>query len=318
MILDCRSETALRSGICHTDWMLAGGPRRIVSLQPSITAILRDLGRLDLLVACTKYCFALCPELSCRQITLVSDSWMAQAEQIRSVRPDLVIASIPYQEKAVIEILKTGVPVLTLAPKTLADIYSDIALISRSVDEAEQGRAVVQRMQEQIEAVRERTKNLPRRTVFCEEWGKPIIASQPWVAELVDAAGGEFIGTPGARIEGTEVLEMRPEVLIAAWCGAGDRVPLAKIVDYRGWQELPAVKAGRVYCIRDEFLNTPAPTLVHGLHALAAAIHPEHFTRAEGLRCISDSCHPSRQRNREATHGQTAAEEQPCLNGYLR
>jgi len=48
-----------------------------------------------------------------------------------------------------------------------------------------------------------------------------------------------------------------------------------------------AVKEGRVYCIRDEFLNTPAPTLIGGLHALAGAIHPEIFEQPEGLRRIS-------------------------------
>ena len=52
---------------------------------------------------------------------------------------------------------------------------------------------------------------------------------------------------------------------------------------------MTAVKAGRVYCISDEFLNTPAPTLVQGLHALAAAIHPERFPQPAGLRCIAST-----------------------------
>src|SRR5947199_1251458 len=43
----------------------------------------------------------------------------------------------------------------------------------------------------------------------------------------------------------------------------------------------------RVYCINDEFLNTPASTLISGLYALAAAIHPEVFASAKGLRKIS-------------------------------
>jgi iron complex transport system substrate-binding protein len=141
-------------------------------------------------------------------------------------------------------------------------------------------------MSGQIEDVRQRARNLPRPRVFCEEWGKPLIASQPWVAELVEAAGGKFVGTPGARIEPAEVEAAAPEILIAAWCGAGDRVPLRKIVESRCWQNLPAAKTRRVYCIRDEYLNTPASTVVRGLEALAAAIHPEHFPQADGLRCI--------------------------------
>ena len=123
--------------------------------------------------------------------------------------------------------------------------------------------------------------------MFCEEWGKPLIASQAWVAELVDAAGGEFVGTPGQQSTFEKVRAHDPGVLIAAWCGAGDRVPLEKIIRERGWTDLRAARDGRVYCIRDEFLNTPAPTLVLGLQALAAAIHPEAFPTAPGLKRIS-------------------------------
>jgi iron complex transport system substrate-binding protein len=78
-----------------------------------------------------------------------------------------------------------------------------------------------------------------------------------------------------------------PEVVVAAWCGAGDRVPLEKIIRDRGWEQMRAAKENRVYCIRDEFLNTPAPTLIQGLRALAAAIHPEDFPQPSSLRCIS-------------------------------
>jgi iron complex transport system substrate-binding protein len=261
-------------------------PKRIVSLQPSVTAILHELGKLELVVACTRYCAAICREVKERNITIVSDSWTAQAEQIREVHPDFVIASVPYQEKALIEVLKVGVPFLALAPKTLANIYSDIAAISRIVGAEDEGKRVIDRMSGQIEDTRQRARNLLRPRVFCEEWGKPLIASQPWVAELVEAAGGKFVGTPGARIEPADVEAAAPEVLVAAWCGAGDRVPLRKIVEARGWQNLQAVKARRVYCIPDEYLNTPAPTVVRGLEALAAAIHPEHFPQADGLRCI--------------------------------
>jgi iron complex transport system substrate-binding protein len=123
--------------------------------------------------------------------------------------------------------------------------------------------------------------------VFCEEWGKPLIASQVWVAELVEAAGGEFIGTPGSQISTDEVAAQAPDVIIAAWCGAGDRVPLEKIIRTRNWENTAAARNRHVYCIEDDFLNTPAPTLVHGLRALAAAIHPQHFPQAGGLRCIS-------------------------------
>jgi iron complex transport system substrate-binding protein len=262
-------------------------PRRIVSLQPSATVILAAIGKLDRIVACTKYCADVCPEVVQSGRSIIADSWTAQSEEIVRARPDLVIAAVPYQEKAVTEILKSGARFLGLAPKTLADIYSDIAAISGIMGVAEHGQQVIAEMQQVIENVRSQIDDGIRPHVFCEEWGKPLIASQPWVAELVRAAGGEFVGVPGATTSAEIVLSEDPDVVVTAWCGAGDRVPLAKIVQQRGWKQMRAVREGRVYCIRDEFLNTPAPTLIQGLWALAAAIQPNRFPQPPGLRCIN-------------------------------
>ena len=107
--------------------------------------------------------------------------------------------------------------------------------------------------------------------------------------ELVEAAGGEFIGEPGKHTDAETIRKADPEVVIAAWCGAGNRVPLEKIVRERGWQETSAARNRRVYCIRDEYLNTPAPTVIKGLKALAWAIWPEDFWSE-----LAESTRPSR------------------------
>jgi iron complex transport system substrate-binding protein len=262
-------------------------PRRIVSLQPSATVILASLGKLDRVVACTKYCADVCPEAA-HAGALIADSWTANSEEILAARPDLVIAAVPYQERAIAEILKSGARFLGLAPKTLADIYTDIATIAGAVGASNQGEAVIRDMQEQIEAIRAQTRDATRLRVFCEEWGKPLISSQPWVAELVEAAGGEFVGVPGVQCSLESVLAHDPDILIAAWCGVSDRVPLEKIVRDRGWDQMRAVREGHVYCIRDELLNTPAPTLLSGLRAVARAIHPERFPASFGIRQITE------------------------------
>jgi iron complex transport system substrate-binding protein len=262
-------------------------PQRIVSLQPSATVILAAIGKLDHVVACTKYCADVCPEVVRSGRAIIADSWTAQSQEILRARPDLVIAAVPYQEKAVIEILKSGARFLGLAPRTLADIYTDIATISGMMGVAECGQRVITEMQQAVENVRSQVYSGTRPRVFCEEWGKPLIASQPWVAELVRAAGGDFVGVPGSTTSSETVLSEDPDIVVAAWCGAGDRVPLEKIVQQRGWKEMQAVRQGCVYCIRDEFLNTPAPTLIQGLRALAAAIRPDRFPQPPGLRCIN-------------------------------
>jgi iron complex transport system substrate-binding protein len=261
--------------------------RRIACLQPSATVILDAIGELGRVVACTRYCAEVVPEVADGSRVILADSWAADAAQIVSAQPDLVIAAVPYQEKAVSEILRAGVRFLGLAPKTLADIYADIATIAGAVGALERGEEVIAAMQRQIGEARARTAALARPRVWCEEWGKPLISSQKWVAELVEAAGGEFLGSAGRQAPAENVRKLDPEVIIAAWCGAGDRVPLEKIIAERGWQQTAAACSARVFCIWDEFLNTPAPTLLHGLEALAWAIHPEVFPWTKGIRQIT-------------------------------
>jgi iron complex transport system substrate-binding protein len=263
-------------------------PRRIVCLQPSATIILDAVGELDRVVACTRYCADVVPGVADGSRIIVADSWTASTEEIVAAQPDLVIAAVPYQEKAVGEILRAGARFLGLAPKTLSDIYTDIATIAGTVGTSVRGEEVIAAMKEDIERIHAKTSGMARPRVFCEEWGRPLITSQQWVAELVEAAGGKFIGTPGEQVTPEEILHLNPEVIIAAWCGAGDRVPLAKIIAHRGWTQIGAVVSGRVFCIRDEWLNTPAPTLVHGLNALAFALHPELFPCTKGIHGITD------------------------------
>ena len=264
------------------------GPHRIVSLQPSATVIIERLGLLDRIVACTKYCVDVCPEVAHGERIIVADSWTAKAAEILAARPDLVMAAVPYQEKALGEILKSGVRFLGLAPRTLTDIYGDIAAIAGVLGESDRGARVIREMRDEISAIAARASAATSRPrVYCEEWGKPLIHSQPWVEELVAAGGGEFIGEAGKPTTSEQVREANPDVIVAAWCGAGDRVPLEKILGERQWKDVAAARSGRVFCVSDELLNTPAPTLVAGLRALAHAIHPELFPVARGMRAIA-------------------------------
>jgi iron complex transport system substrate-binding protein len=265
-------------------------PQRIVSLQPSASVILDALGARDRLVACTKYCEEVLPGISLGRL-VVADSWTSKSAEILAAKPELVIASVPYQLEAVAEILKSGIPFLGLAPRTLADIYRDMGMIAGIVGRPERGVELIASMQNAIDSVREEVRahasGSPQ--VFCEEWGKPLIASQPWVAELVEAAGGEFVGQPGQQTTAEAVLARDPDYVIAAWCGAGDRVPLEKVIDQRGWHVTKAARERHVFCIPDPWLNTPAPTLLQGLHAIAAILHPQLFPQPAAVRRIRQS-----------------------------
>lgn len=250
---------------------------RIASLQPSISIILDRLDALDTLVACTRYCIEAVPALAQRSIAVVKDSWSCTTEEILVAKPTLVLASVPYRMESLAALLKAGCPVVTLAPHTLADIYADIRLIGSIVHRVEAAESVVLKMQQEIAATRAKTSDRTRPVVYCEEWGKPLIHSQPWIAELVEAAGGQFLGNPAKQTTAEAIAAADPDAMIFAWCGAGDRVPLDRVITQRGWQNLRAVREGNAFCITDEWLNTPAPTLLLGLRALAAALHPSLY-----------------------------------------
>jgi len=263
-----------------------GRSLRVAALQPSVSLTLEHLGCLDSLVACTRYCLEAVPSLRERDLKVIADSWSSNTEEILSASPDLVLASVPYRMESLAAILKCGVPVLTLAPHSLADVYQDIRLLGDILHAQDRATAVVEEMKGVVASTRDAAATAEKRVVYCEEWGKPLIHSQTWVAELVAAAGGQFLGQPGSVTDAAAIAAQDPDVLVFAWCGAGDRVPLGRVIEKRQWQRLRAVREGRVYCIPDEFLNTPAPNLMQGLRALAGVIHPEIFGSAPGVRSL--------------------------------
>lgn len=254
-----------------------GNMQRICSLQPSVTSTLHALGLLDRLVACTRHCAAVVPTIHLSVMAVVEDSWTADAEQIAAAKPDLVIASVPYRAESIAQILKSGTRVLALSPRTLNDIYGDVSTIAALLGVPERGEQVIAEMQRETNSIHASTAAFPRLRVYCEEWGKPMLIAQPWVAELVQAAGGEFVGEPGTATSADEIRASNPDVIVFGWCGAGDRVPAGKLIVERQWNRLAAVRNDRVYVVADHFLTTPAPILTFGLRALAHAIHPELF-----------------------------------------
>lgn len=261
---------------------------RIVSLQPSITVTLAALGAMDQVVACTRYCKDVCPESAQGGRAIIEDSWSADGEQLLAARPELVIASVPYRLESLAAVLRSGIRVLALAPKSLADVYGDIRTLAALVDRNAAGEKLVSGLREEIAETREMTSGCKSQRVYCEAWGKPLIASQGWVAELVEAAHGVTVGAPGEQTTAEAIANENPELILAAWCGAGCRVPLRKLVTREGWAETAAVRERRVYCVADELFNTPAHTLVGGLRAIRWALHPELFERPDGIRGIGE------------------------------
>ncbi len=258
---------------------------RIVSLAPSATSILCAIGARRQLVGVSKWCKDVAPV---KGLPELGDCWSLAPEKIVEVRPTLVIGSVPYKQETVAKLLELPISFLAMNPRTISDVYRDIRLLGQITKRGPQAERVVARMKREFEAIAKKVRNTKQRPkVYCEAWPNPRISSPPWVAELVEIAGGEMVLPPGERVSDEQVAEGRPDVIVLAWAATGDRAKPEKAYQVAAWKHVPAVAWRRVHVVRDELLNTPGPPLVEGACALFHILYSQG--RRAGHRSIKRS-----------------------------
>jgi iron complex transport system substrate-binding protein len=148
-------------------------------------------------------------------------------------------------------------------------------VLGRLVERGRAAERLIRKMRAGFAEVTRKARRLGdgrRLRVYCEAWPKPRISSPPWVAELVETAGGKMIVDAGARLSDSDVARAAPELIVLAWAATGARAKVTTALRNPAWRDVPAVRNGRVVVIRDELLNTPGPPLVDGARELARAI----------------------------------------------
>jgi iron complex transport system substrate-binding protein len=249
-------------------------PQRIVSLAPNVTSILLALGAGRTLVGVSKWCKHVAPVGRRPQ---VGDCWKLDVDEVMRLKPTLLIGSVPFAPETVAQILKQPVAFLAINPRSIADIYRDVRTLGQLVGRATAAETLVRRMQrafKRISRCASKIRGRARRPrVYCEAWPKPRISSPPWVAELVEMAGGQMALSPGQRVSDEEVARTNPDAIILAWTATGDRANPNQALQNPAWKNVAAIKSRRVVVIRDELLNTPGPPLMEGAEELLRAIH---------------------------------------------
>src|SRR5438270_4662318 len=155
---------------------------RIVSLAPSSTSILCEIGARPLLVGVTKWCCDVAPVAGLPQ---VGDCWhMESVADIVTLQPTLVIGSVPYKQETVGKLLEQRFSFLAMNPRTIEDIYADIFLLGGITGKATGALALIRKMRSEFARLeRASTKRKQRPKVYCEAWPNPRISSPPWVGE---------------------------------------------------------------------------------------------------------------------------------------
>ena len=263
---------------------LTRAPQRIVSLAPSNTEILFAIGAGPQVVGVTDFC-DYPPEVSKlpRIGGIVPGS--LSVERVVSLRPDLVLSLGSLQRPVIDALARLGIPVFALDPGSVEQVYENIRKAGRLTGHPDAAEAVVQTMQQRVQALRRRLADIPyeqRVRVFYEVWDNPLMTAGPgtFIGQLIELAGGINVFAdvrqewPQVSLE--ELVRRDPDVILGpATHGSG--LALEQLRRRPGWQTLRAVRAGRVYVIEDNLISRPGPRLVQGLEQVARALYPQRF-----------------------------------------
>jgi iron complex transport system substrate-binding protein len=304
---------------------MAEGPR-IVSLLPSATEIVCALGLEENLVGVTHEC-DFPPTVVGKPVltaSRISHERMSSAEidhAVRSqldghgsiydldekllaeLRPDLVITqelcevcAVSY--KTVLQaarLIESDARVVSLEPTNIRDIFANIRTVGELAGASPAAEALVRDLTVQLDALAvllTEVETRPRTLVL--EWLEPPFAPGHWVPEQVAFAGGDAsFGNPGGKSRTTtaeEIREYAPEVVVLAPCGYYKEETLRALGRARlprGWQDLPAVREGKVWAVdATSYFSRPGPRVVEGAEILLKVIHPEIFGAPDAAQAV--------------------------------
>ena len=219
------------------------------------------------------------------------------AQILEQLRPSFIVAQSQCDVCAVklddvLHVVKTSpnlrdTVVLDLNPQTLDDVLEDVLRIGQQMGLADPAAAYHQELQDRIAAVRalpvERTR-VKRPRVVCIEWTEPLMLAANWTPELVALAGGDNQLTVAGRHsqyhDWQEVRECDPDIIVVCLCGFDTQRTLVESQTLKqrpGWNQLSAVRGGRVYAIDgNAYINRSGPRLVDSAELLAQLFRLPH------------------------------------------
>lgn len=186
-----------------------GAPRRVVSLVPSLTETLFELGAGESVVAITDFCI-FPPGLA---LPRVGGTKNPRVDEILALAPDLVHMNLEENLRRHGEAIETFAPAFVTEPKSVEDVIALIAQLGEIHDRRENAEALAGALRTQLE-------RMPRRpfTFACPIWKDPWMwcGGDTYVSRLVESAAGRNIlggRTRYPHIELADVLAMRPDVV---------------------------------------------------------------------------------------------------------
>ncbi len=170
------------------------GTPRIVSLVPSLTELICDLGLTDALVGRTGFCVH--PKERLRSVQKIGGTKDVNIEAVHALAPTHLIADIDENRRAQVEDMMRFVPhVVVVHPRTVADnliLYELLGGIFCRLTNAEKLR---DEFQLACASLTEVTENYPREAVLYPIWREPwmTVRRDTYIASMLKAAGWDTL-----------------------------------------------------------------------------------------------------------------------------
>jgi iron complex transport system substrate-binding protein len=248
---------------------LSQPPKRIVSLLPSLTETVCELGQCARLVGVDRY--SNFPE-SVRKLPQVGGGIDPNIEAIVALKPDLVLLAVSTQGGERLQAL--GLKVIALEPKTHADVKRVLEQVGQILGVTD-ARRVWQGIEASMKAV---TQSLPERVkatrVYFEVNRAPYAASEAsFIGETLTRLGAKNIVPaklgPFPLLNPEFVVRANPDVIMV-----GD-INFAGMEGRPGWDKLSAIKTKHV-CLftqsESDMLVRPGPRMADGARLMAQCL----------------------------------------------
>ena len=250
---------------------------KVVSLVPSVTEILYELGAESMLVGVDAYSDY--PEAA-TGLPQVGDFAGVNVEAIVALEPDVVFCSHTLQKETVEQLQDLGLPVISAEARTYEEVPQTVALIGQVVGKPEEAEALNADMAAQEKAVTDKLAGVEKPTVYYVmsfgEYGNWSAGPGSFLYTLMEMAqsapvtSGSPVAWPEYNLE--QLLQDDPDVLLV-----DSALNLDDLKAAEGYKDLRAIQEGRVYAVDANLISRPGPRLMQGFEQVARALHPDCF-----------------------------------------
>ena len=250
-------------------------PEKIISAAPNITELIFDLGSQDKLIGRTDYCDY--PEET-KNIESIGTIMSPDIEKIISLEPDILIASTHFNQENAQKLEEAGIKVVSLYEKDDVDgVYTMIETMGMILNKNKESENCISEMKKTINDVQNAVKDLEYPTVYYVvgygEGGDFSAPENSFIGGLINLAGGKDIvpSSDSWSFSLESLIEADPYIIVI---GKGQK---EDFMSKEGYNELTAVKEGRVYEIDNNLIDRQGYRNKDGVLELAKIFHPEAF-----------------------------------------